>query len=518
MTSATTTSTQEPMSANIKHVPRSGTVRTNGQELYYEIHGDGPPLVLVMGIGYDSSLWTLQQVPELSTRFRVVLLDNRDAGRSSRADHPYTIADMADDVAGLLDALDIHRTHLLGLSMGSMIGMEFALRHADRLDRLVLAGPGAAPARSAVDPISIWNWVKANDPSGEVFGAQQFTWLFSSAFLRNQQAVQDTIALLASNPNPVEPEAYDRQAQAYLQFDALDRLGGINAPTLVIVGEQDLLTPPWVAREVADGIPGARFELVTGDGSSHVVPLERPDDFNQLVMTSSPSDSAPEPDATFGRGVTLAVNRTQQRSGSGSRRAVSERPDSPSPVRIPVIRWRFIAQMHARGAVARGGGTGSWRGRSHRRRLVGFVAVVAEHGGDEIRLLAGDRPLGRRRADVVSRAVALTSSRQRRSVVQSCRRRRRRRPAASRRARSAGRERMRTPRSSSDGRAWTGGRRPGRTDRSRVRTWCRRRRFGELVEVERRERRGRSRARRDASSREVQPSDGEQRYRSRRTG
>ena len=87
MTNATTTSTQEPMSANIKHVPRSGTVRTNGQELYYEIHGDGPPLVLVMGIGYDSSLWTLQQVPELSTRFRVVLLDNRDAGRSSRADH-----------------------------------------------------------------------------------------------------------------------------------------------------------------------------------------------------------------------------------------------------------------------------------------------------------------------------------------------------------------------------------------------------------------------------------------------
>ena len=119
MTNATTTSTQEPMSPHSKHVPRSGTVRTNGQELYYEIHGDGPPLVLVMGIGYDSSLWTLQQVPELSTRFRVVLLDNRDSGRSSRADHAYTIADMADDVAGLLDALDIHRTHLLGLSMGA---------------------------------------------------------------------------------------------------------------------------------------------------------------------------------------------------------------------------------------------------------------------------------------------------------------------------------------------------------------------------------------------------------------
>jgi pimeloyl-ACP methyl ester carboxylesterase len=162
--------------------------------------------------------------------------------------------------------------------------MEFALRHADRLDRLVLAGPGAAPARSAVDPISIWNWVKANDPTGEVFGAQQLTWLFSSAFLHNQQAVQQTVAMLASNPNPVEPAAYDRQAQAYLRFDALDRLGGITAATLVIVGEQDLLTPPWVAREVAGAIPAARLEIITGDGSSHVLPLERPDDFNQLVI------------------------------------------------------------------------------------------------------------------------------------------------------------------------------------------------------------------------------------------
>src|SRR3954462_292968 len=210
------------MNTGVRLVPQSGTVQANGEQLYYEVHGDGPPLVLVMGIGYDSSLWTLQQVPALSTRFRVVLVDNRDAGRSSRAQHGYDIADMADALAGVLNALGISRTHLLGLSMGSMIGIEFALRHADRLDRLVLGGPGAAPARSAVDPISIWNWVKANDPSGEVFGGQQFTWLFSSAFLRNKPAVQETTALLASNPNPVEPDAYHRQAQAYLHFDALD--------------------------------------------------------------------------------------------------------------------------------------------------------------------------------------------------------------------------------------------------------------------------------------------------------
>jgi pimeloyl-ACP methyl ester carboxylesterase len=239
--------------------------------------------VLLMGIGYDSSLWTLAQVPALSAQFQVVLMDNRDAGRSSRADHPYRIADMADDVAGLLDALGIERSHLLGLSMGGLIAQEFALRHADRLDRLVLTGTGAAPARSAVDQIEIWSWVKTNDPTGEVFGGQQFVSLFSTAFLRNSDAVRDTAEMLASNPYPMGPEAYARQAKAYLQFDSLDRLDAISAPTLVIVGEQDLLTPPWIAREVADRIPGSHFEVILGDGSSHVVPIERPDDFNRLV-------------------------------------------------------------------------------------------------------------------------------------------------------------------------------------------------------------------------------------------
>ena len=271
------------MNTDVTQLPQAGTVRANGQELYYEVHGNGPALVLVMGIGYDSSLWTLAQVPALSTQFRVVILDNRDAGRSSKASHPYAIADMADDLAGLLDALEIQRSHLLGLSMGGMIAQEFALRHADRLDRLVISGSGAAPARSAVDPIRIWSWVKAHDASGEVFGAQQLVSLFSTAFLRNHEAVQDTVALLASNPHPMSPEAYRRQADAYLRFDALDRLGAITAPTLVVVGEQDLQTPPWIAREVADAIPDARFEVIRGDGSSHLVPIERPDDFNRLV-------------------------------------------------------------------------------------------------------------------------------------------------------------------------------------------------------------------------------------------
>jgi 3-oxoadipate enol-lactonase len=274
---------REPDRAQEARMSKSGTVRANGQELYYEVHGEGKPLVLVMGIGYDSTIWTIAQVAALSQKFQVVIFDNRDAGRSSQATSAYTIADMADDMAGLMDALDIKKAHVCGLSMGGMIAMEFALRHPGRLDRMILTGTPGAPARAAFHPIRTWNWVKANDKTGEIFACQQFTCLFSIAFLRNKEAVQQTVAMLSSNPNPVGPQAYNRQAEAVLGFDALDRLAGVKAPTLCIVGEQDLLTPVHECREVADKIPGARFEVIKGDGSSHVVPIERPDDFNGLV-------------------------------------------------------------------------------------------------------------------------------------------------------------------------------------------------------------------------------------------
>jgi pimeloyl-ACP methyl ester carboxylesterase len=263
---------------------QSNTLRTNGQELFYEAHGEGPPLVLVMGIGYESSLWKLAQVPALAKKFRVIIFDNRDVGRSSKARGPYSIADMADDLVGLLDTLDIPRAHILGLSMGGMIAQQVAIRHPTRVDRLVLAGCGAAPARTGFDPIRAWAWLKRNDPSGETFACEQFTWLFSTAFRRNRQAVDSTIAMLSSNPNPVTADAYQRQADAYLAYDALDQLGGIRAPTQMIVGEQDLLTPPWVCEEVTRMIRGARFEVIEGDGASHLVAIERPDDFNSLVV------------------------------------------------------------------------------------------------------------------------------------------------------------------------------------------------------------------------------------------
>ena len=274
------------MKANTdKTIVNKGEVKSNGQTLYWESYGEGKPLILIMGIGYDSTLWGLHQVPFFSEHFKTIVFDNRDAGRSSKATKPYSIADMADDLAGLMIGLDIERTHLLGLSMGGMIAQEFALRYPKKLEKLVLTGTGAANARSMYDPISIWSYVKTQDTNGLMFAAQQFIWLFSESFNRNHEAVNQTLQMLASNPNPVSAEAYQRQAEAYVKHDTLDRLNQVTAPTIVIAGEQDRLTPPWICKEVADAIPNAEYELIIGEGSSHVLPLERPDDFNQVVLS-----------------------------------------------------------------------------------------------------------------------------------------------------------------------------------------------------------------------------------------
>ena len=161
----------------------------------------------------------------------------------------------------------------------------FLLSLFKRQRDLVLTGTGASTARAKFDPILTWNFVKQHDPEGLTFAAQQLLWIFSNAFLRNHEAVDEILAMLGSNPNPVSPEAYDRQAAAYIQHDALDRVGKISAPTLVLTGERDRLTPPWIGRELAEAIPDAKFIQVNGPGSSHGMNIERTEDFNKIVLS-----------------------------------------------------------------------------------------------------------------------------------------------------------------------------------------------------------------------------------------
>ena len=131
-----------------------------GARIYYESHGSGEPLVLVMGLGGHSRTWALQ-VPAFSKRYRVVTIDNRGAGRSDAPDEPYDMPLFADDVRAVLDELELDRVHLLGASMGGLIAQEFCHRYPERVRSLMLACSGVG----ASDPANI-------SPEREVMGTR----------------------------------------------------------------------------------------------------------------------------------------------------------------------------------------------------------------------------------------------------------------------------------------------------------------------------------------------------------
>ncbi|MBM5812430.1 MAG: alpha/beta fold hydrolase [Gammaproteobacteria bacterium] len=269
-----------------------GHVEVNGQKLYYEIDGEGDDLLLIGGLGQDVTGWAFQ-VPRFIQHYRVIVFDNRDAGRSAEASGPYTTADMADDVAGLMDALQISRAHVLGYSLGGAIAQEFALRHQIRVNKLILACTSAHLARYQINLFDPVRFIREHDREGRILASQQLFMTMTREFLKLRGAVQMMLDLLSHPPFPQSPAALSRQIDACRTFDALDRLDRVSVPTCVLVGDQDILTPPWVARELAAAIPGARLQMLADGG--HGLLFEIPEKFNRAVLDFLLDQRAPQP-------------------------------------------------------------------------------------------------------------------------------------------------------------------------------------------------------------------------------
>ncbi|HEY5858572.1 MAG TPA: alpha/beta fold hydrolase [Aldersonia sp.] len=254
----------------------------DGVELEVAQSGEGEPLVLVCGTSQDYRLWA-PLLPALAAEYRVIAYNHRGIGASTRGTGQISMTSLAEDLNSLLTELGVERAHVLGWSLGSTVAQEFALAHADRVASLVLAATwGRTDAfQTAVFTGLAHPWRTGDRDAG--LGALGIAYspelLNSEAFLQLMSQVEP---LFASTESQIATVA--EQWDADLAHDTLDRLGSITAPTLVIAGEQDLLTPPGQGRAVADAIPGARYELFTGPGSSHAALLERTDEFTALVL------------------------------------------------------------------------------------------------------------------------------------------------------------------------------------------------------------------------------------------
>lgn len=262
-------------------------------ELYYEEHGNGIPLLCIMGFATDSNGWLLQ-VPAFAERYRTIVFDNRGVGRSAKPTGPYTIHEMADDAAGLLDHLDIDRAHVLGLSMGGMIAQELVLRHPHRVSGLVLAATFPEPdvATEEQRKILFTQMGGSITEAGEMridftamhpmlFFQNMLPLVFSPAFIQNE--LPKLLQLFSGSLQfGFSIEAIMGQMQAIMAHKATDRLAQIKAPTLVLTGDADRLISPANSDVLAERIPGSTLARLPG--GTHGFNFEMPDAFNRAVL------------------------------------------------------------------------------------------------------------------------------------------------------------------------------------------------------------------------------------------
>jgi 3-oxoadipate enol-lactonase len=256
----------------------------DGRDVYYESHGDasGTPLVLVSGMAGSCRGWLGLQVPEFAPKHRTLIYETRGVGASEDPGGPFSTADLADDLAGLLDALDITRAHVLGTFLGGMAAQQFALRHPDRLGRLVLIGTYARADAKRRLLLQKWRAMARDGTTQEIFVLERLLWTLQDETLEQTDLVDAMSASFPAEGPPVSPDLLARQCDACLDHDTLDDLRMIQAPSLVLCGRQDQLTPPKLHRQLADELPQGR--LVTFGYGAHLVAAESAERLNATVL------------------------------------------------------------------------------------------------------------------------------------------------------------------------------------------------------------------------------------------
>ncbi len=247
-------------------------LRVDDTELYYEIHGEGRPLLFLSETHCDGEVWKIHQVPEFSRDHRVILMDYRGTGRSGKPSIPCTTRLFADDAVALLDHLKVSETIVCGHSMGGRVAQIMALDHPSRVTALILASTGASfpdtrgiPLKIATEMVE-WGYEKYVRDHSILVG---FTEEFAA---QHPDRVEHYLRVRMANMGPVE--FYFRHLLARQGHDTSGRLGEIRTPTLILVGEDDRnVTSDMSHRTSSDilekGIPGARLVVLAGERHSY---------------------------------------------------------------------------------------------------------------------------------------------------------------------------------------------------------------------------------------------------------
>ena len=257
--------------------------RVNGINIAHRVRGNGPPLVLIMGYRLSSAAWPTRFIEALADEFTVVTFDNRGTGQSDKPVDGYALANMARDLAGLLDEIGIERTYVLGYSMGGAIAQEFTRQFPLRVAGLVLCATMCGGPRATFAEASVVRVMRDLDGfSPEQIARRIWEVTYAPDYLRqNREQAEDQMRREIALPTPLH--AADLQFQALTEFDGAKALSDIRCPTLVLTGDLDRLVRPQNSEMLAQHIPGAKLVVIPGGG--HRVLWEAVEECADLVTT-----------------------------------------------------------------------------------------------------------------------------------------------------------------------------------------------------------------------------------------